>query len=73
MSSQPAAIRPLPGIVVSAVDHERITSLLDTLSDAKREQAEDLESELARAEVVRPISIGEDGSFLVNNEKRGRF
>lgn len=58
--SAPTTTPNMPSIIVSSQDLERLTSLLDTLSDAQREAAAGLEQELARAEVVPPTKVPQD-------------
>ena len=46
-----------PKIVISSLDAERLESLLDSLPDDAFPGREDLESELARAEIVDPKDV----------------
>lgn len=50
----------LPKIILSTQDLERLQRLLDTLPDARRDAAERLEAELARADAVAPALVPAD-------------
>ena len=60
MSPSHATVLALPRITVSSQDAERITRVLDTLSDLQRRAADGLEAELARAEVRVPALMPDD-------------
>ena len=47
----------IPKITISAVDLERIESLLESLPDSAIPGRDDLEAELARADIVNPKDI----------------
>ena len=57
---QEPATRGKPKIVVSDVDHDRLTSLADAMLDRIPAVAEELLSELARAEIVTAAAVPAD-------------
>jgi regulator of nucleoside diphosphate kinase len=57
---QEPATRSKPKIVLSDIDHDRLTSLADAMLDRAPAVAEELLSELARAEIVTAAAVPAD-------------